>query len=233
MHRPIQTACEIVARLEIDQTPAGLEQLRAASLPGNWHPAEYLQRLLAQGLVRDARHFLAHAMPRRRALWWACLCAHDVRHTVEDAGFDEVLQIAARFVQWPAESTRRAAQRELHSRPLNSFSAHLAAAVFFSQGSVALPHAEPIPAPPAVLGRLVSTVVYLAATRKNIREYVHCMREYVELGREIAQGRHLWPEGDTPPTFRIDPLHNHKLPGCRGHAAAEAPETHALEQCRI
>jgi hypothetical protein len=211
------TASRLVASLAIEQSAAAQQHLRNAALPGNWSPAAYVSCLLADDLNRDARHFLAHALPRRRALWWACLCSRDVREFAAEAALDPVLEIATEYVRLPSESLRRAAQSLLQTLPLNSLSAHLAAAVFMTAGSLGPPDSPAVPVPPQVLGRLVSTIVYGAATKKNVVQFVHHMREYIELGREIAAGKHLWPQEAEPTYYRLDRSHEEhpRLPALR------------------
>jgi len=195
------TASELVRGHQIELGDEARQHLQSALYPANWTPAAYLDRLLEHKLPRDARHFLAHALPRRRALWWACLCARDVREFVAEAGLSHMLDVAVQFVRSPAESTRREAERVMKRHPSNSFTSQLAAAVFLSHGSMAPLGEAPIAVPPQVLGRLVSTVVYLAATKKNVVQYVHHMREYIALGQQIAAGKYLWPQAETESEF--------------------------------
>ena len=37
-------------------------------------PRQYLDLLVENGHPADACQFLAHALPKREAVWWACLC---------------------------------------------------------------------------------------------------------------------------------------------------------------
>jgi hypothetical protein len=128
------TASEIVRSHQIELSDHAQQHLRSALYPANWTPAAYLDRLLEHDLPRDARHFLAHALPRRRALWWACLCARDVREFAAEPALSYMIDIAAQFVRSPAESTRREAERVMKSHALNSFTSQLAAAVFLPAG---------------------------------------------------------------------------------------------------
>src|ERR671937_3326223 len=38
-------------------------------------PAQFLDLLIEKQQFPDAVRFLAHALPKREAVWWACLCA--------------------------------------------------------------------------------------------------------------------------------------------------------------
>ena len=208
MNFPTQIAQHLVEELQVELSEEAQCQLNSAYAPGNWSPAVYLANLLQCNAVRDARHFLAHALPRRRALWWACLCTRDAREFIAERPLEEVLKIATQFVLAPSEELRRAAQRTMNGLPINSVSAHLASAVFMSTGSLSPPHEVPVPVTPCVLGRLVSVVIYAAATKKNIINYKHHMLEYIHLGQQIAAGEHLWPRAAAQPKeHRFDREH--------------------------
>ncbi len=197
---------EIIDRLSVD-----LGDLARELAHSDPQPNSYLKLLLREGLVRDARHFLAHALPRRRALWWACLCASDVLSLAEkQEDLSSSVKVVAEFVRWPGESRRRRAETIFRRQRSNTLAAQLAGAAFYSTGSIAPPEAHTHPAPPSVLGKFVSVSVYLAATRKNIRQYVHHMREYIHLGEQIALGQNLWPQDSPSEPSRLDRPHRAK-----------------------
>ena len=39
------------------------------------HVPDALTRLESNGFLLEAAKFVAHALPRREAVWWACMCA--------------------------------------------------------------------------------------------------------------------------------------------------------------
>ena len=41
-------------------------------------PAQFLDVLIEKQQFPDAVRFLAHALPKREAVWWACLCSRAV-----------------------------------------------------------------------------------------------------------------------------------------------------------
>lgn len=194
-----QTACDLIEHVKADLSGDACLLLRVEP-----NPALLVQKLIDRGLVRDARHVLAHALPRRRALWWACLCAWDVRESAPHDGLEAALETVIAFVRRPSESRRRAAEALYRRQSPTSLAAHLTAAVFYSGGSIAPADEAPVAPPPHVMGRLVSTAVYLAAVCKNIKQYTHHMREYVQLGVQIGDGENLWRQAAAPRSLRLD-----------------------------
>ena len=222
---PRTLACELVARLQIELSPAAFALLRDDD-----DSPTYFARLLGENQVRDARLFLAHALPVRRALWWSCLCAHDACDD-RQPGLHAAIDAVVRYVQSPNETYRRAAEVIYRRQSANSLAGALAAAAFFSAGGVGPSEiATPIAAPALVARRLVSAAVYLASTIKDTLNYQRVMRDYLCVGQQVAQGKNLWPNVDAAATFtRFDldgPLHLFAGPHrhaaihcqCEGHA---------------
>jgi hypothetical protein len=192
-------ARDLVARLSIGLSPEALALLRAED-----SPSAFFARLVGESCWRDARHFLAHALPVRRALWWSCLCAHDVAEC--EPNLTAAIDAVVRYVRVPSETHRRAAEDIYRREAPESLTSILAAAAYTSAGSVGPRDlASPIAPPSFVTQRLVSTVVYLAATRKNLPQYKIVIRDYVLVGQQIAQGQNLWPDAELTTEFtRID-----------------------------
>jgi hypothetical protein len=200
VREPQPLACDLVARLQIELSPAASALLRGEDLS----PA-FFARLLNENKLSDARLFLAHALPIRRALWWSCLCAHDA---CDDRASDlrATIESVVRYVQLPNETHRRATEDIVRRSAASSLAGALSAAAFFSAGGVG-PRSlvTPIAAPAFVAPRLVSAAVYLATTIKDVLNYQHVMHDYLLVGQQIAQGENLWPAVDESSTFtRID-----------------------------
>jgi len=211
----IPTARELCAECHIRLRPA------AAALRGaHDHPRDFYRTLMRHDCLADARRILAHALPRRRALWWACLVAEDlVRHRTVP-GLHAVLEQVVRFVIQPNDAHRRGAGEAGRRFPMNSLPASLAMAAFFSDGSVSLPHLPPVLPRPFVTGRLVGVTVYLASVIRSAAQYKMHLRQYLEIGEQVAAGQILWggePQADSRPQ-RYD--HPHPPGGQMRHHAA-------------
>jgi hypothetical protein len=190
---------------EIELQPEGRALLRAAQSP--W---EYFELLLENRCYADARRVLAHALPKRRALWWGCLCAWDVYRPQPPAEVAGVLEAVVRYVLQPCEAHRRAAAARAQEVEPNSLAACLAMAAFCSAGSLAPPGVPCVAPRPFLTGRLVGVTVYLAAVLRDPTQYKAQLRRYLEIGREVASGANLWTEGATSdaleaPAGGVDP----------------------------
>ena len=148
----------------------------------------YLNQLIEQHYYPDAVRFLAHALPKREATWWACLSA---RHTVNDKTSPEELkaiELAELWVYKPNEDNRKptlaAAEAVSHHKP-----AHWAAlSAFWSGNDISpTPHAI-IPPSETLYAKAVIGAVMLAATQVEPDKVTETYQIFLQQGIDIAGG---------------------------------------------
>lgn len=125
-------------------------------------PGDYLQRLIDAELTSDAILFLARAMPRREATWWACLSA---RHTVSDTTPPSDVQALELVEQWvfkPSDENRYAAHDAAESVSNESPIYWSGMATFWSGGSLSAPGDAAIEPAENICGLAVAGAVTLA-----------------------------------------------------------------------
>lgn len=157
-----------------------------------------LARLQEQGLVADAVAFLAHALPKREAVWWGLLCIWDVRRPAASASEERAYRALVRWLQEPSEEHRRdveAAGKALHR---SNLAAHLARAAFVSGGSVLAPGAGSAPPKPHLTALLVRKILNVAATLAAPLDPELRLTSFLRVGLEIAEQKNRWTP-DTPP----------------------------------
>ena len=123
------TAAEIRARYEPSPAVARIEC-------GDLTPRQLVDVLVESGLYLDTIDFLAHALPKREAVWWACL---GVRHTLGAALPPKEFAALKAAVEWvlePDEPKRRAAQAAGEAADFGTPAGCAALAVYGSGGSL-------------------------------------------------------------------------------------------------
>lgn len=149
---------------------------------------EALDRLQAGGFLMEAARLLAHALPGREAVWWACMCAaHTVPSDLPDA--DRLAREAAElWVRQPSDANRRAALRQAEATDRGTPEAWAAVAAFWYGDSIA-PEGQPaVPPTPHVAGKAVAGAIALAAMRSDPKRQAARLARFLDSGRNIAAG---------------------------------------------
>src|SRR5258708_36487245 len=136
------------------------------ALDGCRDSIEALARLEQAGLLIEATRLIAHALPAREAVWWACACS---RYTaacgVDPAAETKVREAAEEWVRKPTDEHRRAAMKEAETTGFGSSEAWAAVGAFWSGDSMAPPEAPKVPPQPHFPGLAVAGSVPRAAAR--------------------------------------------------------------------
>lgn len=184
----IQPAWELCHVGGIDLTPQGQSLLRAELTARS-----YFDLLMQHGCYKDARCLLAQALPKRRALWWACVCARDL-YDPPTPPAAEVLEVVSHYAMTDDESSRRRAETLGQQFGPDDLLTCLAMAAFFAGDNVSRADLPPVEPQPFVTGRLVEVVVYLVSVRKDLPCYKDHLRRYLEQGIRMAAGPDPWIE---------------------------------------
>src|SRR5262249_33109419 len=97
-------------------------------------PRQFLDLLVADKLYLDGTRFLGHALPKREAVWWACVCVGQEADPA--AKVAPALQAAVKWVVEPSDANRRAAQAPGEADNFATPAGFVAMAVFWSGGSL-------------------------------------------------------------------------------------------------
>ena len=149
---------------------------------------EALDRLTSSGFLIEATRLVAHALPKREAVWWACMCAiHTAPVDLPDAD-RKCREAAEDWVRQQAETSRRVAFDLAQAGGFRTPEAWAAMAAFWSGGSMA-PEGQPaVPPAPHLTGTAVAGSVALAAVRGDVARRDARLHQFLESGRNIATG---------------------------------------------
>ena len=166
-----------------------LEPEAASALAGAHTAAEGVIQLEARGLHNDAVRLAAHALPKREAVWWACMCAG----AVPDPALlpaDAAARVAAEaWVRKPTDDAlRRVAWEAAQKTSFRSPEAWAAVGAFWSGGSMA-PEGQPV-VPPAehLTGVAISGAVVMASVRGHPERAQARLERFLIAARDIANG---------------------------------------------
>jgi hypothetical protein len=176
----------------------GLTGESAALIQAESDAATALGRLEQAGFLGEAVKLMAHALPNREAVWWACMCSH---HTAP-ADLPEADQAAVRTAeQWVRKQTdeiRREGFDHAQQAGFGTPEAWAAVAAFWSGDSMS-PLGQPkVPPAPHLAATAVTGAIALASVRIHPARREDRLRRFLASGREIAGGGvgRLGPEED-------------------------------------
>ncbi len=147
-----------------------------------------MQNLISTSALDEAVQFMAFALPKREAVWWACLCARSQVKDSTPASVVAALGAAEGWVYRPTEENRRAAMDRAHAIPIDSPSAWAAIAAFWSGGSLGPPNQPAVPPAPHLSGVAVAGAVTLAAVQSDPALADQKRRRYIEIAVDLANG---------------------------------------------
>lgn len=163
-------------------------------LRSNLTPSQYLNALTEQQLDVDAIRFLAYALPKREAVWWACVCVRKAQGGTLSSAAATALQAAEKWAADPSEDHRRAAMAASQAAGLAEPAGCAAAAAFWSGGSLAPPNLPVVPPGEHLTAHGVASAVLLAAVLTEPARAPEKQRAFVKLGLDVASGANRWKE---------------------------------------
>ena len=186
MLEPIARPLAVDVARECELTDAGRALLR----DGIKAP-QFLAQLAREGLWMDALRFAPFALPRREAVWWACLCLWQFYRPTPPTAADACFKAVVAWLQDGNDAARRAAYEAGQAAKTSTPAGSLAIAVFFHEGSISVVGQPEVPSKPAQLPLSLGAAVTQAIRLSPRAEVASRQNDYVRLALEVLTGR--WP----------------------------------------
>jgi hypothetical protein len=171
---------------------APLEPPAQALLRAEHSPRQYLDALDKAGHLPDAARFMAFALPRREAVWWATQCVRQVPALTADEKAAAALAAAEAWAADPADDNRRKAFAAAEAAGFDQPASCAALAAFLTEGSLSPAHLQPVPAPSHAGPAAAAAAVVLAALSTEPEKGDEKFRKFLALGSDVASGANRW-----------------------------------------
>lgn len=171
----------------------------AMALFGEGRPGlEYLELLVQAEHYPDAVRFLAHALPKREAVWWAWTCA---RQAAGEEPSDEIqasLEATQRWIAEPTDEHRRAAMERAQEASVGTAVGAAGLAVFLCGESIAPPERDAVPPAESLAARAISASILLAAVSEEPERAGEKYRDFLHRGERVADRVQIWDAPEEP-----------------------------------
>jgi hypothetical protein len=160
----------------------------AAAIAGCTEVPVALDWLERAGFLTEATRLVAHALPKREAVWWACMCVSHTAPADLPAIDCAAREAAEEWVRRQTDRTRRIAWAQAQAGGCGSPEAWAAIAAFWSGDSMS-PEGQPtVPPAPHLAGTAAAGAVALASVRGDVTQREARLHRFLESGRNIAAG---------------------------------------------
>lgn len=181
---------------------AELDDDALALLGDGEQPRAFVEALIEAGNHVAAVQFLAHALDRRPAVWWAWVCARRAHGDTPEPPIQEALEATKAWIADPSDANRRAAMARAEAADIGTPAGCAGVAAFFCGESVAPPEAEPVPPGEFMAAKAIAGCIILAAVIDPPEEAEDRYKEYLRQGLEVAEKTALWTPPPSPPAGR-------------------------------
>jgi len=171
---------------------AELNEEAVALMRPDAHPRDYVALLMDRQLFADAVRFLAHALPKREAVWWAWACARRTAGEQPTPKIKAALDACEKWIMEPSEDNRRAAMAAAQLAGISTASGCAALSVFFSGGSLGPPDAPAVPPGEYLTAKTVAGSVIMAAVSQEPEKGPEKFRSFVAQGIAVTNQIKLW-----------------------------------------
>ncbi len=154
----------------------------------------YLQALVDGKQFIDAVKVLAHAVPKREGVWWACQCCRQDPALEKAPEAIAALEAAERWVTDPSEDNRRATYPAAEAVGFDTPAGCTAVAAFWSGGSLGPPNVPVIPPGEWLTAHGVAGAILLVAAATPPAEVANTYRKFLAQGVTVADGKNRWKE---------------------------------------
>jgi hypothetical protein len=180
------TPAQIPSKTVTISTVAELGEEAMALLRPELHPLDFVALLMEKTLYPDAVRFIAHALPKREAVWWGWVCARRAAGDNPQPKIKAALEATEKWIAQPSEDNRRGAMAAAQKAELGTAAGCAGLAAFFSGGSLAPPEAPVVPPGEFLSAKAVSGAVIFAAVAKEPERAPEKFKSFVAQGVEVT-----------------------------------------------
>lgn len=169
----------------------------AESLKPGMQPREFVLALREAGREADSIKALAHALPAREAVWWACRCLRAGAAPAPDSLEARAIDLAEQWTREPGDELGREAYAIAQEIGFDTPQAWAATATHWAGSNMnPNPDVPPLPPPPGLVGKAVNGAIGLCAVSDDPPAPGERHKEFLDIGLAVAAGKDTWKRSD-------------------------------------
>ena len=172
---------ELARQLQLDMAACAL-------LAADQTVAEFVMCLALDKQFPAALAMLAHALPKREAVWWGCIAVRRANPPDPNSAADTALSAAEAWVYHPDEQSRQPIGEAATKAGLNTPAGWAAMAAFWSGGSLAPPDSPVVPPQDDLTAKAVAGATTLAAIDDDQQRAAGKSIAFIKIALDIALG---------------------------------------------
>jgi hypothetical protein len=165
-----------------------LNEAANALLQNNPTSASYIQQLVDKEFYTDAVKVLAHALPKREAVWWACLCARKTLTEKSSAAENKAIELAEAWVYKPSEENRKLLIPIAETAHFKNAASWAVVAAFWSGNNISFTPEVTIPPTEGLTAKAVTGAIITAAVSDKPENIASNYQLFLKQGIDIACG---------------------------------------------
>jgi hypothetical protein len=188
----MDSAVQENSTIEAVASVAELGDEAMAMIKPELHPADFVAKLMDKQFYPDAVRFVAHALPKREAVWWAWMSARRGSGDHPPRPIKASLEATEKWIAQPSDENRRAAKAAADTAKLDTAAGCAGLAAFFSGDSLAPPDLPAVAPGPYLTAKAVSGAVNFAAMAGEPKQAPEKFKSFVAQGLDVAKRIKLW-----------------------------------------
>src|SRR5580700_7681741 len=149
-------------------------------------PQDYVALLMSKKLYADAVRFVAHALPKREAVWWGWISAKKAAGSDPPPKIRASLEATEKWIAQPDDEAGRAAMAAAKEAQTTTAAGCAGMAAFFSGSSLGPPHVPPVPPGEFLTAKAVTGAVIYAAVGKDPVNAPDRFQSFVTQGVDVT-----------------------------------------------
>lgn len=162
-------------------------------------PEALIMKLSEASRWPDAIRVMASALPRREAVWWACVCSRQWENLSGDETDKMALEAAEKWVFKPSDEGRSKSFRLAQLSTSASTGTLTALAVACSESKLTVFEDQEINMDSSTFPQIIAAAVLIAANEKTGEQIDDQFRVFIRIGENIAKGGNGQINGNQKP----------------------------------